>query len=73
MLLLACVIGHIACTCSALPRVLRADRGTENTRVAFLQPFLRDKDEDNREEKIAFFMEDLRQIRYDDEFHLNLQ
>ena len=28
------------------PRVLRADRGTENTNVAFIQPFLRHFDKD---------------------------
>ena len=30
-----------------LPRVLRADQGTENTTVAALQPFLRHKDTDD--------------------------
>ena len=37
-----CIIYYLGC-----PKVLRADRGTENTNVAFLQPFLRDNGGDD--------------------------
>ena len=37
---------HIGC-----PRILRTDRGTENTNLAFLQPFLRDGDDEFAKEK----------------------
>jgi len=37
-----CIIYYLGC-----PKVLRADRGTENTNVVFLQPFLQDNGGDD--------------------------
>jgi len=36
------------------PMILRADRGTENTNIAFLQPFFRDKHDDSFAKERSF-------------------
>ena len=40
--------------CIGAPTILRADRGTENTNIAFLQPFLRDGGNDDFAKEKSF-------------------
>jgi len=57
------------------PTILRADRGTENTNIAFLQPFLRDDGEDSfaKEKSFMYGRSTSNQVSFNScKFNLNL-
>jgi len=50
-----CVTLVLTCTYYiGVPTILRADRGTENINIAFLQPFLRNNGEDSFAKEKSF-------------------